>query len=484
MTARLASICALATAAALSAGCGGSGQELDKTGKAVEDKPVVLTLANHKGGSVYVQAWANAVGRLSGGSIRIRISNHWRAYEGGYEKSTIEDVRSGKVPLGIVAAGAYDEVGVTSFEPLLAPMLIDSRALERRVLRSDVARQALAGTEKLGLVGLALLPSELRRLVGFSRPLRTVDDFRGVRIYTREGKTAAATFEALGAHPAHQPNEEWAESVDAAEVGMDGLRNTPVAARRAAGVTANVVMWPMPMTVVINQETFDGLSDAQQKALREAATDEAFDRENQFVAELEDENIGVVCRLGTKFVHATPAQLAALQASVQPVYRAIERGAGNRAAIERIRELKGASRPDELSCARRDTPSPRPTQPTQAAPELEGTYVTSFSEQELARSPLLTDAGEINDDNWGHFTLRLSNGHVRLTQRNARRHSDAWLSGRYTTDGDAIEFHYPVTGDTFAYRWSLYRGTLKFERDETLGIGPTPFLVKPWRRVR
>jgi TRAP-type C4-dicarboxylate transport system substrate-binding protein len=28
-------------------------------------------------------------------------------------------------------------------------------------------------------------------------------------------------------------------------------------------------MWPMPMTVVINQETFDGLSDAQQKALRE-----------------------------------------------------------------------------------------------------------------------------------------------------------------------------------------------------------------------
>jgi TRAP-type C4-dicarboxylate transport system substrate-binding protein len=480
MTARLAASCALAAAAALSAGCGG-GQELDKTGKPVEDKPVVLTLANHKGGAVYVQAWANTVERLSGGSIRIRISNHWRRAESSSEKSTIEDVRSGKVPLAIVAAGAYDEVGVTSFQPLLAPMLIDSRELERRVLRSDAARQALAGTEKLGLVGLALLPSELRRLVGFSRPLRTADDFRGVRIYTREGKTAAATFEALGAQPVHQPSEEWAESVDAAEVGMDGLRNTPDAARRAAGVTANVVMWPMPMTVVINRETFDGLSDAQQKALREAVTDEAFDRENQFVADLEDENIGVVCGLGTSFVEVTPAQLAALQASVQPVYRAIERGAGNRAAIERIRELKGDSRPDELSCAPRDTPNP---QPTQAARELEGTYVTSFSEQELAESPLLMDAGEINDENWGDFTLRLSNGHVRLTQRNAQGHSEWWPSGRYTTDGDAIEFHSPVTGETFAYRWSLYRGTLEFERDETLGIGPTSLLVKPWRRVR
>ena len=50
-------------------------------------KPVVLTLANPKGGAVYVQAWANTVERRSGGSIRIRISNHWRAAETGYEKS-------------------------------------------------------------------------------------------------------------------------------------------------------------------------------------------------------------------------------------------------------------------------------------------------------------------------------------------------------------------------------------------------------------
>jgi TRAP-type C4-dicarboxylate transport system substrate-binding protein len=476
MTARNGLICALALAAALLAACG---QQLDRTGKAVRDEPVVLTLANHKGGAVYVQAWADAVQRLTGGSIRVRIANSWRAGETDYEQATLEDVRSGKVPLAIVDARAYDEVGVTSFQPLVAPLLIDSRELERRVLRSDIGRQALAGTKKLGLVGLALLPTESRRLVGLARVLRAPDDFRGARIYTREGKIASATFQALGAQPVHQPSEDWAESVDAAELGMDGLRGAPDAARRAAGVTANVVLWPMPMTVVINRQTFDGLSDAQQTALRQAAADEAFDRDNRFVAELEDENIDAVCGLGTKLVDATAAQLAALKTAVQPAYRTIERGAGNRAAIERIRALKGDEQPDVLSCRGQEAAG---TQPTQAARELEGTYRTSFSEEELAESSLLTDAGEINDENWGDFTLRLSNGRFRLKQRNARAHSE--VSGRYNTDGDAIEVRSISTGETFAYRWSLYRGTLKFERDEELGVGPTPWLVKPWRRVR
>jgi hypothetical protein len=47
-----------------------------------------------------------------------------------------------------------------------------------------------------------------------------------------------------------------------------------------------------------------------------------------------------------------------------------------------------------------------------------------------------------------------------------------------------IEFHFVGITETFVFHWSLYRGTLKFERDEKLGVGPTPWLVKPWRRVR
>ena len=137
-----------------------------------------------------------------------------------------------------------------------------------------------------------------------------------------------------------------------------------------------------------------------------------------------------------------------------------------------------SAQPDVLSCPHQQTPSP---QLRQAASELEGTYRTSFSETELAKSRLLLDAGEINDHNWGDLTLRFSGGHFRITQRNARAHGQA--TGRYTTDGDAVALE-ADNGETFAFRWSLYRGTLKFERDEKLDGGPTPWLVRPWRRVR
>jgi TRAP-type C4-dicarboxylate transport system substrate-binding protein len=475
ITTRRWSICVLAVAASLVAACG---PQLDRTGKPVRGKPVVLALANDEFGAGWVQPWVNAVERLSGGSVRIRVADSWREGETNHEQATIEDVRRGKVPLAIVAARAYDELGVTSFQPLLAPMLIDSRELELRVLRSDVGRKALAGTQRLGLVGLALLPSELRRPVGISRVLRAPEDYRGARIYTREGELAAATFQALGARSVRLPDEAWSTSVDAAELGMGVLRETPDVARRAAGVTANVVLWPMPLTVVINRHAFDGLSDAQQKALRQAAADAAFERENRLVGDVADENIGVVCRVGIKVIDSTPAQLAALKTAVEPVYHAIERSAGNHTALKRIRDLKGNAQPDVLSCPHQQPPSP---QPTPATSELEGTYRTSFSETELAKSPLLLDAGEINDHNWGDLTLRFSGGHFRSTQRNARAHGEA--TGRYTTDRDAIELD-TDTGETFAFRWSLYRGTLKFERDQSLGGGPTPWLVKPWRRVR
>jgi TRAP-type transport system periplasmic protein len=178
------------------------------------------------------------VERLSGGSIQIRIANSWRAGETEYEQATLRDVGGGKVPLAIVAARAYDEVGVTSFQPLVAPLLIDSRELEGRVLRGDVGRQALAGTEKLGVVGLALLPAELRRPVGLTRTLTAPEDFDGAEIYTREGAVARETIRALGGEPVHAALGDWFRAADGAEVGVSAVRGEPAVARRAAGVTA------------------------------------------------------------------------------------------------------------------------------------------------------------------------------------------------------------------------------------------------------
>ena len=178
-----------------------SGSNVDKAGGTRTEPPVVLTLANHEEGPQDVQYWVEEVQRRSGGSLRIQVTNRWRDQEFAYDKATIADVQAGKVQLAKVNARVYDTVGVDSFQALVAPFLIDNHPLQRRVLESDLMGEMLAGTGKLGLVGLAVLPTRLRKPLGVSRPLVTVEDYRGARVGTREGEVAKATFAALGATP-------------------------------------------------------------------------------------------------------------------------------------------------------------------------------------------------------------------------------------------------------------------------------------------
>jgi TRAP-type C4-dicarboxylate transport system substrate-binding protein len=473
--------CAVLVAAAVAAGCGSESDE-DKAGNESTAKPVELVLANHEGGSENVGEWAEAVERLSSGSLRIRISNNWRPGESNYEKAILNDVRRGDVPLASVMSRALDEVGVTSFQPLAAPFLIDSAELEQRVLKSEVAERALAGAEQTGMVALALMPGDVRRPVGLTQTLAAPGDYRGARVYTREGKVAAATLEALGARPAHGPDETWFEKVDGAEVGLRAVRGQPDVARRDARITANVVLWAQPATIVMNKDAFEDLSDDQQRALRGAAA-EAFDERSRAVDKLHGEDHQVVCGMGPTLVEATPSQREALEAAVEPVYRMIERSPGNAEAIAKIRALKGDAKPDVVDCG--GTSKPASGEQTRDA-ELEGTFRTTLTEDELASSPLLYDAGEVNDENWGELTLELSDGKARYTSKNGR---DGWDgSGTYTTDGDVLKMRLDSIGETWGFRWSLYRGTLKLERDESLGVppelhAPTPLLVNPWERI-
>jgi hypothetical protein len=124
------------------------------------------------------------------------------------------------------------------------------------------------------------------------------------------------------------------------------------------------------------------------------------------------------------------------------------------------------------------SPSPSPV------PQIDGTYVTSFSLADLAGSPLLGDPSEVSDENWGDWTLTFRDGHVSYVQRNSVIGISS-SSGTFTVNGDAVTMAFKLganAGETFAYRWHIAGKVLTFTRDQTLGLAPTPFLVKPWSR--
>ena len=249
---RLSALLAAAALVAVAAACGGQGG--DKAGGNAAGKPVVLTLASHDPLYAY-GTFAAAVGRLSGGSIRIQIHDNWRSAEVDYERGIIRDVRAGKVRLAIVGVRVWDTMGVKSFRALVAPFLVDSLALQRRVLESDLASRALEGVEAAGVVGVAVLPGTPRRPLGLTRALVRPQDYQAVTFGIRLGGVAKATVHALGG-TAEGYLPGVVSGLDGAELDLTTVADNGYDLD-ARALTANVVLWPRVQTVVMNRKAFE-----------------------------------------------------------------------------------------------------------------------------------------------------------------------------------------------------------------------------------
>lgn len=457
-----------------------SGSRADKAGGSASTKPVVLTLATLGAPDPDSMDFVAAVERLSRGSIQIQVKNGWRANWIQNERLTAEDVRQGKVDLGVVGVRAWDTLGVKSFRALVAPLLVDSLGLERRVLASPLAERMLKGIERRGLVGLAIIPGRLRRPLGVSKALIGPADYRDAWIGIRPGGVAEATFRTLGAVPKGY-NPGSIRHLVGAELDLTTIATNHYD-KQARALTANVVLWPSATTVVMNREVFDALPKRQQDVLRRAGRDALASTVGRIATE-EEGALRDICESGhLTFATAGPGDVAALRQAVRPVYRILDRERLTRELIAEIRNLR-----EESPAAALGEPVRCPAAAGKAsasAQELEGLWRQTLTRQELL------DAGAspgFAATNYGVRTLELRQGRF-----DARRVDvGVVITGTYRVDGDV--FRYTVESCQPSYictpglvgwaRWSVYRDTLAFARipgrpsDVEIGI-------KPLNRVR
>jgi TRAP-type transport system periplasmic protein len=468
-------VCVAAATIAITAGCGGSAK-LDQTGKPVRDKPVVLTLADHENGTLDVLNWIQEVQRRSGGTIRIDFRRGWRANDPDYDRGTVADVRTGRIDIAKIAARSWDEVGVKSFEPLVAPMLIDSYALEQRVLSSDLPAQMIKGVAGQDLVGLAVLPGLLRKPLGISRVLRDPQDFTGAQIGIRPSAVASETFAALGGRAVvYPPGDPAAVSrLDGAELDVDVIAGNAYD-HGSRALTANVDLWPRLVTLVMNKSSFDALSARQKQALTGADRAAIAPTVTAF-AQLDADTTQALCHRGLKLVTASESDLRALRNALQPVYAGLQRNAQSKTAIAEIEGLKSGlgavGAPGVSKCGASAGSSIAGSSP------IDGSYHSTVTRTQLLDNPMF-EPGEDNPSNYGHFTLTIRG-------RRFQWHGSADgipEGGTVTVNGDRVTLRptYPAdsTGQQFVYRWTRYRGVLSFAK---VTPGPTFLVVHPWRQ--
>jgi TRAP-type C4-dicarboxylate transport system substrate-binding protein len=335
----------VAIAAALGVGATGcAGGSRDRAGGVIAPRTVVLTLASHDTGAE-VREWTQAVRQRSHGTLRVAVASGWRRRQVEYAGATIADVRAGRIDLASIPARAYDSIGVESFEGLLAPLAIDSYALQQRVLAGPLPTRALAGVASLGVQGVALLPGPLQHVLSVRNPLLEPSDYRPGEIGIHRSALASSTFRALGATTSELASGEVSSQLAGIETDLvDLMANRYNKITADETMASNVSFWPRLTSIVIDHEAFAALSRVQQQALVTAGRS-ALPAAMRRLAREERTALAALCRDADErgalaFLAATPAHLAGLRRALLPVSRTLERSAATRGVVGTIAALK------------------------------------------------------------------------------------------------------------------------------------------------
>ena len=449
-------------------GCGSSGDSKAGATKRVEH-PAILRLVG-PGGSDPLGVWVQEVENLSQGKVRI-APGHSPAPAVDMEQRLVADVRSGRQQIAYVGARAFDLFGNHAFQALAAPMLVDNYALEEKVLASPLAGQMLASIKPLGVVGIAILPGPLRRMLGVRRSFTSPGDFRGAVVGYVKSALSADALRALGATP--RPT-----APGGALTGLDGLEQQLglIAANgymeQSRSVTVAPALWPRPYVVIMNPRVYARLSPNQQNVLHTALSHISHDYIDA-LRQSEESTTRQLCSAHARFVKADAAQF---RAAFAPVYAQLERDPRTASYVAQIETMKrGMPAAPAPSCGAQAAPLSVSRRPT----PLDGVWRTSRPK-----------APHEQPENYGTFIRVFDRG--RWARQQWSRRACTWAYGTYSLRGKEIRRVAikaggiaPTStntrpGEMLPLLWNVYRGKLSLPNAPELHDSPieaTPYTL-------
>jgi TRAP-type C4-dicarboxylate transport system substrate-binding protein len=316
-------------------------QQVPTAEPAVEEGSLTLRLAipdtRGRASEPFILEFIDQVDALSNGQITIEpVWDAGANTEQREEHGVLVAVLDGDYDLGLAASRIFEHEGITTFQPLQTPFLIDNDALAVAVAESDMATQMLDALPASGLVGLTLWPEDLRHIFSIvpGEPVLSPADLAGQTVRTTSEGVTSALVDALGGTP-----ELYASNYDRIEAGL--LQGYSLSGRPIA--TGNVTFFSKFQVLFGNGDAFDRLTAEQQAVLREAA---AAVQAKALAEHPGDAAAGAAwCADGGTIVLAGDEQLAAFKDAAQPVAAIIEADPANAAIVATLSALKDSTEP-------------------------------------------------------------------------------------------------------------------------------------------
>jgi C4-dicarboxylate-binding protein DctP len=254
------------------------------------------------------------------GRVKVEIYPNSQLYK---DREELEALQLGAVQMLAPSVSKFGPLGVRKFEVFDLPyMFADESSLER-VVEGPVGTGLFKLLEPKGIVGLAYWFNGFKEFSA-NKPLRKLDDFKGLKIRIQSSKILEGEIKAFGAIPQVMA---FSEVYTALQQGVvDGEENTPSnkytqkmheVQKHMTMSDHGVVMY----AVVVNKKFWDGLPADIRKSLVEAMAEST-----QYVWDIakkenEDALAKIKAAKTTEVYVLPPAEKAAWRKAMLPLYR-------------------------------------------------------------------------------------------------------------------------------------------------------------------
>ncbi len=154
------------------------------------------------------------------GRVKVEVYPNSSLFKDGEE---VEALQLGSVQMLAPSLAKFGPLGVREYELFDLPYIFDSYEDLHKVTDGPVGKQLFRKLETKGVVGLAYWDNGFKVMTA-NKPLRKVDDFKGLKMRIQSSKVLDAQFRALGALPQVMAFSEVYQAMQTGVV--DGSENT------------------------------------------------------------------------------------------------------------------------------------------------------------------------------------------------------------------------------------------------------------------
>ena len=263
----------------------------------------------------------------------------------GGAQENVSQTRAGTIAATWVGM-AFLARTVPELEAVSLPFMFPSRQVAYRVMDSDTVGKLLI--DKLadkGFVLLGFMELGARQVTNSVRPIKTIEDLKGLKIRLQPNETHLATFRALGANPLAMDIKEVYSAMQQKVIdGHENPYNLIIDSRffEVQKYLSNTGHFFDFIAVVANKKVFDGLKPEFQAAVR-SEMKKAVDAQRIAAAAADTSALKELQAKGMQYDELPPSEVAKMRQLTKGVVEDIKKRVGAELVDRVLAEVSKAS---------------------------------------------------------------------------------------------------------------------------------------------